>query len=297
MSRIAILTPDPADAEYAPAWRGALDILATALQGEGISVTPLPWTRHVQDSSALLDFPLVLPLLSWGYHHVPEAWGRACRAWRDAGVRMANPPELLAWNSDKRYLEVLAAKGVPMPPTRFTRQLDARVLDEAFAQTGADTLIVKPSVSGGAWCTWRLQRGELPGAEALAAVAGIELLVQPYLPTIQTEGETSLLFFDGVLGHVVNKRPVDGEFRVQQEFGGQYRLLAQPPAEALALAQSVLEAIGTPTLYARIDCVPDAQGQWLLMEAELIEPDLYLSLDPRGGAGFARAVRRWMERV
>ena len=117
------------------------------------------------------------------------------------------------------------------------------------------------------------------------------MLVQPYLPTIENEGETSLLYFGGVLSHVVNKRPVPGEFRVQEEFGGVYRVIEEPPTGAIALAEQVLAAIDAPLLYARIDMVPDAEGRWLLMEAELIEPDFYLGSDPQQGAGFARALR------
>src|SRR5690606_35335498 len=148
--------------------------------------------------------------------------------WAAAGVRMANPAPLLAWNSDKHYLAELAARGVTLPDTHYTRRLDAGVLAEAFERTGAEELIVKPAVPGRAWCTWRLRRGELPDAAALSGVDGIDMLVQPYLPSIETEGQTSLLFFDGVLGYVVNKRPVSGEFRVQEEFGGQYRRVEAP---------------------------------------------------------------------
>lgn len=106
------------------------------------------------------------------------------------------------------------------------------------------------------------------------------MLIQPYLPTIESEGETSLLYFGGRLSHVVNKRPVHGDFRVQEEFGGLYTLLASPPAGAAALAEQVLDAVDEPLLYARIDMVPDTDGRWLLMEAELIEPDFYLGVDP-----------------
>ena len=116
-------------------------------------------------------------------------------------------------------------------------------------------------------------------------------MIQPYLPTIETEGETSLLFFGGALSHVVNKRPVDGDFRIQTQFGGQYAALPEPPAEALALAEKTLQAIGEELLYARIDMAPGPDGRWLLMEAELIEPDFYLAAAPEGGARFAAAVR------
>ena len=115
-------------------------------------------------------------------------------------------------------------------------------------------------------------------------------MIQPYLPTIQTEGDPSLLFFGGALSHVVNKRPVSGEFRIQVQFGGRYVALAEPPAAALALAQKTLAAIDEDLLYARIDMARGPDGEWLLMEAELIEPDFYLGSAPEAGARFGRAV-------
>ena len=202
---------------------------------------------------------------------------------------MSNPAQVLAWNSDKRYLRELAARGVPIPHTTFTDALSQAQLESAFDVTAADALIVKPAISGGAWKTLRLHRGDrLPDA---AASQGEPMLIQPYLPHIASEGETSLLFFGGQLSHVVNKRPPEGEFRVQEQFGGAYTRLDAPPGGALALAQQTLAAIDAPLLYARIDTVPDASGRWLLMEAELIEPDFYLGVDPRRGAGFAQALR------
>ena len=82
-----------------------------------------------------------------------------------------------------------------------------------------------------------------------------------------------------------------GDVRIQVQYGGIDTALAAAPAGALALAEQTLAAIDAPLLYARIDAVPDADGHWLLMEAELIEPDFYLGVDPQAGAGFARALR------
>jgi glutathione synthase/RimK-type ligase-like ATP-grasp enzyme len=118
-------------------------------------------------------------------------------------------------------------------------------------------------------------------------------MVQPYIPAIETEGETSLLFFGGRFSHAVNKRPVPGEFRIQVQFGGDYRPV-DPTAEALKVAESVLSMIDEPLLYARIDLAPGPDGAWLLMEAELIEPDFYLGHDPKGGALLAEAVRVYL---
>ncbi len=289
MTEVAILTPDPAETEYTELWQRVLARLRDALAGAGIAATPTPWTAHVDDARELLGFARVLPLLVWGYHRDHARWLRACGTWRREAVPLCNSAEVLAWNSDKRYLMRLAEQGVAVPFTSCAERIARADLDAAFDATGAEELIVKPAVSGGAWKTQRMRRGEA------AEDASGTMLIQPYLPTIESAGETSLLYFGGRLSHVVNKRPPSGEFRVQEQYGGRYTPVPEPPARALALAEQTLAAIGTPLLYARIDTVPDADGRWLLMEAELIEPDFYLGADPRRGAAFAQALRRSIE--
>lgn len=287
MTEIAILTPDPADVSHTNLWPTVLSRLQRALDQAGITMLPTPWTAYVDDASGLRGFARVLPLLTWGYHYDHVRWLRACATWQREGIALTNPAGVLAWNSDKRYLAELASRGIAIPATTFTDALRQDVVARMFDDTGADELIVKPAISGGAWKTVRVRRGDV-----IDDVDGTTMLVQPYLPTIESEGETSLLYFGGVLSHVVNKRPVPGEFRVQEEFGGMYRVIADPPTDAIVLAEQVLAAIDAPLLYARIDMVPDADGRWLLMEAELIEPDFYLGSDPAQGAGFARALRK-----
>ncbi|KQW86506.1 ATP-grasp domain-containing protein [Brevundimonas sp. Root1279] len=286
MTRIAVLTPDPADSSYAGQWPQVLERLAGALAEAGITVEPTPWTDHIADASRLLDYPLVLPVIVWGYHRDHGRWMQACETWTKAGVRMLNPAEVIGWNSDKSYLGRLAEKGVAIPDTVWVEGVTQADVDAAFDRFGTDTVVVKPRVSGGAWKTLRLSRGE-----AMVDPPQGPAMIQPYLPTIETEGETSLLFFGGKLSHVVNKRPVSGEFRIQVQFGGQYVALPEPPAEALALAQQTLAAIDEDLLYARIDMAPAPNGGWRLMEAELIEPDFYLGSAPEGGKRFAEAVK------
>ena len=286
MTRIAVLTPDPADPSYEGQWQGVLERLAGALASAGIAVDPSPWTAHVDDATVLTGYPLVLPLIVWGYHRDHSRWMQGCETWSRAGVPMLNPPSVIGWNSDKSYLGRLAGKGAAIPPTIWVDGPTQADVDAAFERFGTGVVIIKPRVSGGAWKTLRLSRGErLEGAPDGPA------MIQPYLPSIETEGETSLLFFGGALSHAVNKRPVAGEFRIQVQFGGQYAAVAEPPAGALALAQQTLAAIDEDLLYARIDMAQGPGGEWLLMEAELIEPDFYLGSAPEGGRRFAEAVK------
>lgn len=290
MTKVAILTPDPTDASFAELWPTVLERLSGALASAGVVAIPTPWTDHIENCEALKEYPLVIPLLVWGYHYDHDRWLQACATWERAGLPMANSAAVIAWNSDKRYLDELGQRGVATAKTTWTDRVTAAQIDEVFSATGAKQLIVKPTVSGGAWQTLRLNRGD-----ALHQAPTGAAMIQPYLPTIETEGETSMLFFGGRLSHVVNKRPVPGEFRIQVQYGGVYTALQSAPPGALALAEQTLAAIGSPLLYARIDMVPDEDGRWLLMEAELIEPDFYLGADPLQGAHFAAAVRHLLE--
>jgi glutathione synthase/RimK-type ligase-like ATP-grasp enzyme len=286
MTQIAVLTPDPSDPSYSDQWPGVLERLSQALALEGLEAVPRPWTDHVGSAAGLADFPLVLPLIVWGYHRDHARWVQACETWAAAGVRMLNPPSVLAWNSDKAYLGRLAARGVAIPPTLWVDDVTQADADAAFDRFGTDALVIKPRVSGGAWKTLRLSRGE-----TMQDAPEGPAMIQPYLPSIETEGETSLLVFGGRLSHVVNKRPVDGDFRIQVQFGGQYAALPEPPDGAWALAEATLAAIDDDLLYARIDMARGADSEWLLMEAELIEPDFYLGTAANGGANFAKAVK------
>ncbi|TFW12058.1 transporter [Brevundimonas intermedia] len=286
MTQIAVLIPDPSDRSYIGRWPDVLERLKATLEGTGATVSPTPWTDHAEDASGLAAYDLILPVIAWGYHRDHGRWLKACSTWAEVGLPVANPAEVLRWNSDKAYLARLADKGVPIAPTRWTDGVTQDQVEAAFAQTGAPVLIVKPTVSAGAFRTLRVTPGE-----ALSDAPEGAAMIQFYLKSIETEGETSLLFFGGRFSHAVNKRPVPGDFRIQTQFGGLYTAVT-PDAQAMALAQQVLAAIDEPLLYARIDLARDDAGAWVLMEAELIEPDFYLDHDPADGSGFARAVAK-----
>lgn len=290
MTQIAILTPDPDETEYARHWPQVRDRLTRAFSSLDADVKTLPWTAAAQVPSCLGDADLILPLIVWSYHRSADRWLRACRVWQAAGLPMANPAEVLIWNTDKIYLRQLAAQGIAIAPTVWLDNPMAADVEAAFDTLGTDTVIIKPRISGGAYQTCRLQRGEDVGALPQGPT-----LIQPYLANIAREGELSLLFFGGRFSHAVRKTPVEGDFRIQSQFGGSYRA-EMPPPEAMALAEQALGCVAAPLLYARVDMVRDENGRWLLMELELIEPDFYLAQDPVGGALFAEAVRHWLTR-
>lgn len=272
---ILILTPSPG---YYENWHEPA-AQYRALFGEDLALRP--WT----EPGDMSGFDLILPLLAWGYQRSPGNWYERLTAWR--GRPFANNLETLRWNTDKEYLLSLESSGVPIVPTRLASALDEADLDAARSAFGNE-VVIKPSISGGADGTYRLGVGERVPDD----VRGKRMLVQPLMPAIATEGEYSLFHFAGRFSHAIVKRPASGDFRVQEQFGGREES-AEAPASALALAQTALAAAPEPALYARTDMVRGEDGRFRLMELELIEPSLFLSHAPDGGASFAEAVRAW----
>ena len=256
--------------------------IGSRLAPAGMTVEGRCWTG----GHDLTAFDLVMPLLAWGYHRAGAAWRGAVAAWEARGVRLQNSPSVLRWNADKAYLGRLAARGAPVVPTRYVDRLSEAALEEAAALFGTGRLIAKPRVSASAWQTIRWS----PGMPLDGGPAGPAML-QPYLPAIESEGEISLVYLGGAFSHAIGKRPKAGDFRVQPEWGADIGPQAAA-ADELAAAARILSAIDEPLLYARIDLVRELDGAPVLMELELVEPDLYLQHDPGGGAAFADAVRR-----
>ncbi|MEO1654892.1 MAG: hypothetical protein AAFU64_15200, partial [Bacteroidota bacterium] len=115
-------------------------------------------------------------------------------------------------------------------------------------------------------------------------------LLQKFLPEIKENGEWSLIFFNGRFSHAVQKKPKKGDFRVQEEYGGES--LAQiPPSYLIREARNIIQLFAPDSLYARVDGL-DIQEAFYLMELELIEPELFLHLHPQGHSNFVEAIRQ-----
>lgn len=280
MPRIVILTPDPADEAYSSRWRDLIDSYAPLLRGAGLDVECRNWVQ----AGDLTGFAAVLPLLVWGYHRAGDAWAEQVASWEGQGVRLHNPASVLKWNADKTYLGRLADAGAPVVPTRFVDALSIGTMHDAAAAFGTARLVAKPQVSASAWRTIRWSPGD-PVDEGPDGPA----IIQPYLPSIESDGEVSLIYFSGRYSHAIRKVPQPGDFRVQPEYDG-IITAHNASADERAAAETILNAVSEDLLYARIDLVRGAGGEPVLIELELIEPDLYLGHDPGRGAMFAEAV-------
>jgi glutathione synthase/RimK-type ligase-like ATP-grasp enzyme len=271
---VTLLTPDSSYDQFRAVWEARIALYRDLVAPHGIILDPVPWTdvRPVRSAWAQL---------AWGYHLQPARWDALLAAWPE-DVPLLNAPALLRWNSDKLYLADLAAAGVATVPTSFAEIAHEEALADARAAFGVEELVVKPRISASAASTTRVAPGD--SAPNLA-----NAMIQPFLPSVQDAGELSIFYFGGTRAHAVRKVAAADDFRVQREYGGAFTYV-EPNAAEIAVAEAALAASPDAPFYARVDMVPGAQGHPLVMELELIEPDLYLDLAPDRGEGFARAL-------
>lgn len=291
MTRVAIATS--AAAQLATEFDDD-ERLAEVLRGRGAEVELVPWDAEADWA----DFDLVVVRSTWDYTgRLEEFLGWAERV----GGRLRNPPEVLRWNSDKRYLADLEAAGLAVVPTAFVEPGDRRPSLDG-------ELVVKPAVSAGGRDTGRFAPAAHAEAEALLArlsAAGRVAMVQPYLGAVDERGETALVFVAGELAHALRKRAVlrpDEVAPVRDDALGAAEAMYDPElvtagessAAERELAARVVahvgDRFGSTLLYARVDLVPGPAGDPVLIELELVEPNLYLNVHPGTAERLAEAI-------
>lgn len=258
-----------------------MDALRPAFEARGITLDDVSWDDETADWAS---YDAVIIGTTWDY------WDRlgeflAALSAIEAKTRLFNPSALVRWNSRKTYLRDLEARGAKLIPTLWLDTCGEAEARAAFDQLGADTLVFKRQVGAGAKGQHKLTRGE--------AIPDMPhpMMVQPFLPMIQTEGELSFIFIDGELSHALVKRAQPGDYRIQSSYGGREEVL-HPSAEDLAAAKSVLGALDEAPLYGRVDMLRGEDGGLQLMELEVIEPYLYPIEGPELGVRMAEAVAK-----
>jgi glutathione synthase/RimK-type ligase-like ATP-grasp enzyme len=153
--------------------------------------------------------------------------------------------------------------------------------------------VVKPAISASAHKTWLFDSAALPEKDDLKGrMQSEDFLVQQFIPEIETQGEISFIYIDGRFSHAALKRPAAGDFRVQKEHGGSAELF-MPTLDLLKQTDGIVATVPQvrDSLYCRIDAVV-RDGKLVLMELELIEPELFLGLAESAAEKFADAIVR-----
>ena len=265
-------------------------LLLNPLAGQGIHVTAAVWDDPTVDWAS---FDLVVLRSTWDYAARRDVFV----AWAAAVPHLANPADVVAWNTDKRYLRELATAGVAVVPTSWVEPGDT------WAPPVDGDWVIKPAVSSGSKDTGRYDLADPSHRElAITHVARLQqanrlVMIQPYLPAVDSYGETAALYIGRAYSHSIRKGPLLegpdlGETGLYKEETVSARL--PTPAE-LKVAEAALAAVpggSDRLLYARIDMIPGPDGEPLLVEMELTEPSLFLGTSPGAAERLAAAIDR-----
>jgi hypothetical protein len=264
-------------------------LMIPALEACGLSAEPRVWNDPAVDWN---HYRVVVIWSTWDYSERRDAFLQ----WAASLPRVLNEVPVVAWNTDKTYLRALSASGVPIVPTTWV----AAGASKRDLQLPAGNFVVKPAISSGAQNTARYGPEEREAArthvERLLA-EGREVMLQPYVPTVDDHGESGLIYFDGVFSHAMRKGALlrtpgvaTDELWAKEDITSRI-----PQADEHAVAALVLGSLPWPRetlLYARVDLVRGNDGTPWLLELELAEPSLFLGLDSDAALRFAEGIAR-----
>jgi glutathione synthase/RimK-type ligase-like ATP-grasp enzyme len=267
------------------------DSLAYApLQDLGWTVEEVPWTRP---DVKWKSFDAIVIRSTWDYQRQPEAFLSVLEIIEIHGTPLFNSLEYCRWNMNKKYLRDLERKGVRILPTIWGETMTSDSVSQWCETLSSERVVMKPIIGANADDTFVLTPNDQQQISNARQVFQLKpFLVQPFVQSIQTTGEFSLFYFGGHYSHAINKRPKQGDFRVQEEHGG---IITAITADDYLKkpGQFVIDQLGQPLLYARVDFV-EWQGSPALMEVELIEPSLYFAFDEESPRRFAEALDRML---
>ncbi|KIW08170.1 uncharacterized protein PV09_01101 [Verruconis gallopava] len=295
--RVLFLTAEPSDEGNAKVLQ---DPVAVRLQQCGVEVSArsiLEWDQPVN----LKAYSHILFLRLWDYHlHLSRVGSLVSELRSLSGqTRIYNPLTVVLWNMDKaKYLPELQTAGIPVIETTYLPlPAPATAINHVLQLRKSKTpVVLKPSISASSFSTYLIRDAQTLSEADEAAISSFndikglgddaKLMIQEYVPEITTSGELSIVMVDGVISHAVRKIPRKDDFRSQAELGGAEEFLQadQVNENASRIAKRIwrhvdrkLERSGDdPPLYARIDGVIRDDGAFVLMEAEFIEPWMYM---------------------
>lgn len=263
-------------------------LLVAALGAAGADAAVKAWDDLSVDWS---EASLVVLRSTWNYFHRAEAFLHWI-AHVAARTRIMNPAPVVSWNVNKVYLEALRTLGLAVVPTTLVRRGETRSLQAIADMLGIGDVVIKPAISAGSFSTRRFSMLEQDEGDRFLAELCRErdVLVQPFVRSVEGYGERAIVWIDGEITHAVRKNP---RFMDDHELVSE-RLSVEPDEQAFAQSTlTTLSAFGLDLrslLYARIDIARDELGRPMLMELELIEPSLFLAQNKDALARFAQGI-------
>lgn len=251
-------------------------MLFEPLKAAGWLAEEVSWRKTDVDWN---EYDVVVIRTTWDYQEDVAEFMACLQRIESSSAQLQNSLKTVEWNISKNYLKDLQNQGINIVPTLWFDSFSLPKIQAGFSYFDTPQIVLKPLVSANADHTYRLTPENLVlQAGALKAVfEKREFMLQPFLTGIVDEGEYSLFYFAGHYSHSILKQPQTGDFRVQEEHGGQLKSI-QPCEDMLTTARHCLAALPEDVLYARVDLVRH-KNEFAVIEIELIEPSLYFNMD------------------
>jgi hypothetical protein len=267
-----------------PGWEVDDKPLVKALEQKGAKVHCPSWTDAVDWN----QFDISVVRTTWDYHSRKNEFVDWCRT----VPRLYNNADIVEWNTHKSYLRELEQYGTTIAPTIWIHENENVDILQLVKQFDSLRGFIKPQVGACASDTLRFSMDELEDAQQfLRDNLHQDMMLQPYLQSVETEGELTAIFIDGEFTHGVQKIPVTGDYRVQDDFGASDMSYEFTQIE-LQTMQKTLLAVPEheQLLYARFDYLRSDDGELLLNELELVEPSLFFRHCTESAEKFATAI-------
>lgn len=278
MKKWAILTCK----EYNPEALIDDDLLFPLLKEKSILAENVIWNNPDINWN---EYSVAIIRSTWDYIDNYNEFIRVLELIEASSCKLFNPLSIVKYNSKKTYLRDFQTKNLPIVPTTFLCNPTISEIEKLIINK--NKYIIKPAIGAGASglkiinSTSDLREISLKG----------EFLFQPLIESIR-EGELSLIFFNKCFSHALIKVPEKDDIRSQEEFGSTLIPCSSPCKNALEIGEKILSTIKEAVLYARIDLIKDEEGNYRIMEVEMIEPCLYLSLNKNASQNFIREAEK-----
>lgn len=263
------------------------ELVINALKEKNLSVVKKDWNDSIFDWETTRS---ILFRSTWDYFDKFELFKKWFNKTKNKCL-MINSTETIEWNIDKHYLLDLHEHQIPIPNSEFIKRGSSIDLSLLMQKKNWNEIVVKPTISGAAKNTYRLKEEEIiqfgPTWEKL--IYKEDFIVQEFQNNVITEGEVAMIVIGGKFTHAVLKKAKEGDFRVQDDFGGSIAIY-NPSEEMVKLAEKCTRILTPIPSYARVDIIWDNLRELAVSELELIEPELWFRLNPNAAQKLAQHV-------
>ena len=263
------------------------ELVINALEGKDLSVIKKDWNDPNFNWNNTRS---VLFRSTWDYFDNFEQFKKWFDKTRNTCL-MINSSETIEWNLDKHYLLDLQKHQIPIPNSEFIKRGSSVDLSLLMQEKNWNEIVVKPTISGAAKNTYRLKKEDINlfNSTWKKLIYQEDFIVQEFQNNVITKGEVAMMVIGGKYTHAVLKKAKEGDFRVQDDFGGSIAKYS-PSEKMVKLAEQCTRIISPIPSYARVDIIWDNSGDLAVSELELIEPELWFRLNPNAAQKLAEHV-------